>query len=736
MPNENNQNPAVDSPVATPAATSAAAAAAAATEAVEAATSAAMDEVDNPVAPKAPAAPTTKEPADSPADASANTPVVDDVEAAKIDSTMERAVESINEADSILVTLSKDPTVDEMAAAIGLTLMLDKIGKHATAIYSGKTPNALEFLDPKKTFETNTNSLQDFIIALNKDKADHLRYKIEDEFVKVYITPYRTTIDEKDLQFSHGDINVDLVISLNVRDSGDLDAALAKHGRIMHDASAINISNDRPGKLGGIEWDDPRASSISEMVVKLIDKLGEEMSEEVATALMTGVVSATDRFSNDKTSPETMEVSAKLMEAGANQQLIAINIEKKGMKADSVKEEEPAEETFDGTILNIDRDEKAPTVEEAPATETAPTAEEAMAEEEQEKTSSGQQLSPEQQLDQIVNGAVAGQPLMDELAATKPEEPVVPQPEEPAITAEPEKSPEEILMGTVPEVATTPEVAPVAAPVAPTEPISTPAEPVAAPVTAPVIEAPASMPEAAIPKAPAMPVESTPLFGEQQISPTNSTIDHQVVIPTTQNETEATVASAEMPESGVYESADDMTHLEDKTVEPLVNDDKPKDYGEMMEKELADSEINQFGNGPVVATNPAFDANPASSAAPNVAATPEVQPVAEPMATTENVELPPTEQMAAPQNIEIPTAPAPDVAGVAMPTEPSLPLVQPVAVQGDESAAAGVPAAPEGVLKEAPKEEVNPVIVQPEPIRDPASVPPVADPGAFKIPGM
>ena len=58
MPNENNQNPAVDSPVATPAATSAASAAAAATEAAEAATSAAMDEVDNPAAPMAPAAPT------------------------------------------------------------------------------------------------------------------------------------------------------------------------------------------------------------------------------------------------------------------------------------------------------------------------------------------------------------------------------------------------------------------------------------------------------------------------------------------------------------------------------------------------------------------------------------------------------------------------------------------------------------------------------------------------------
>jgi len=93
------------------------------------------------------------------------------------------------------VTLSRDPSVDEMAAAIGLTLMLDNMGKLATAIYSGKTPNALEFLEPKKTFESNTNSLQDFIIALNKDKADHLRYKIEDDFVKVYITHYRTTIE-------------------------------------------------------------------------------------------------------------------------------------------------------------------------------------------------------------------------------------------------------------------------------------------------------------------------------------------------------------------------------------------------------------------------------------------------------------------------------------------------------------------------------------------------------------
>ena len=52
----------------------------------------------------------------------------------------------INEAQNILIALSGDPSVDEISAAIGLSLFLDRLGKRATAIYSGATPNALEFL--------------------------------------------------------------------------------------------------------------------------------------------------------------------------------------------------------------------------------------------------------------------------------------------------------------------------------------------------------------------------------------------------------------------------------------------------------------------------------------------------------------------------------------------------------------------------------------------------------------
>ena len=241
---------------------------------------------------------------------------------------MVEVANKISGAKNVLVALSGNPSVDEMAAAIGLTLYLDRLGKRATAIYSGTTPNALEFLEPEKTFESTADALQDFVIALNKDKADHLRYKLDGEYVKIYITPYKTRIDSRDLEFSYGDYNVDLVIALDVMNGSDLDAALREHGRIMHDASVINITTGDPGKLGEIEWNDKSASSVSEMIAKLLYSASGEatIEKDDATAFLTGIVAATNRFSNAKTTPDTMQIASRLMESGANQQLVSKNI--------------------------------------------------------------------------------------------------------------------------------------------------------------------------------------------------------------------------------------------------------------------------------------------------------------------------------------------------------------------------------------------------------------------------
>ena len=238
-----------------------------------------------------------------------------------------KVAEKIQHATNILIALSKDPNVDEISAAIALAFVLDQQKKHVTAIYSGQTPNALEFLRPEETFQKDISGLQDFIIALNKSKADHLIYQVEGDYVKILITPYKGQIKKEDLEYSYSDYNVDLVIVFNVNSGSEIDSALSEYGRIMHDAMAINITSSVPGRFADLEWSDPSKSSVCEMVYNLLGELEiDNTPQEVATALLTGILSATERFSNNRTKPTTMAVASKLMEAGADQQLISSNI--------------------------------------------------------------------------------------------------------------------------------------------------------------------------------------------------------------------------------------------------------------------------------------------------------------------------------------------------------------------------------------------------------------------------
>ena len=243
----------------------------------------------------------------------------------------QQIVDRIKNVTNILVTVSKNPSVDELSAAIGLTLMLNKLDKHATAVFSGQIPPAITFLEPDKTLENTVDSLRDFIIALDKEKADRLRYRVEDDVVRIFITPYRTKISENDLEFTHGDFNVELVLALGVENQDELDDAIAAHGKILHDATVATFSaQNKKSNLGSIDWQDTQASSLSEMLVAISESIkgeGPLLDEQIATALLTGIVSATDRFSNSQTSPKAMTMAAQLMAAGANQQLIAARLE-------------------------------------------------------------------------------------------------------------------------------------------------------------------------------------------------------------------------------------------------------------------------------------------------------------------------------------------------------------------------------------------------------------------------
>lgn len=282
-----------------------------------------------------------------------------------MDDAKQQLADKLKSSNNILVTVSRDPSVDQLSALLGLTLLLNKQGKHSAAVFSGQVPSTLEFLQPEETIEKNTDSLRDFIIALDKAKADKLRYKVEDNVVKIFITPYKTSITEDDFEFSQGDFNVDVVVAIGVHQQEDLDDAITAHGRILHDATVASINLTPDGGLGTINWHDPTASSLSELVAELGQALGSDiLDQQIATALLTGIVAETDRFRNEKTSARTMSASAALMAAGANQQLVAEKLEAPTQEPEPSSESDTAsdegdQQSHDG-ILDIAHDDSEP----------------------------------------------------------------------------------------------------------------------------------------------------------------------------------------------------------------------------------------------------------------------------------------------------------------------------------------------------------------------------------------
>lgn len=336
----------------------------------------------------------------------------------------QQIVDKIKSSTNVLVTVSNNPSVDELSAALGLTALLNKLDKHATAIFSGAIPPAITFLEPDKVFENTADSLRDFIIALDKEKADHLRYKVEGDMVKIFVTPYRTHITVDDLEFSQGDFNIEVVLALGVTSQEHLDAALTAHGQIMSDVSIMTFSaGSQSSKLGSVDWHDESASCLSEMVGLLSSEFQTDKSlldQQISTALLTGIVSATDRFSNNLTSSRVMSMAAQMMATGADQQLIAAKLQESHeidalpiRAMDKPEAEAKSVEPTDNFMIPHDDDLKGKTIEEIE--ESLPTPRKTV-EMESEPTAEPQQI-PEPVLPMPPEVPTIEEPVSDQVTA-------------------------------------------------------------------------------------------------------------------------------------------------------------------------------------------------------------------------------------------------------------------------------------------------------------------------------
>ena len=233
--------------------------------------------------------------------------------------------ESIRQAETILITTGQHPSVDQVTAVLSLAAVLRKFGKKISVVISDPLPAQVGFLDSSMVSQS-LSGLRDFIIKLDlaKTEVDKLRYEVEEGKLNVYITPFQGGFAERDVSFGYGDYHFDLAIVLGVPTHARIDRVYADNQSLFNTIPVLNLDYHRSNEnFGAVNLIESTASSLCEILVALSESLQTGLIDaDIATIMLTGLISSTDRFTASHTTSKSLTVGAQLMAAGARQQAV------------------------------------------------------------------------------------------------------------------------------------------------------------------------------------------------------------------------------------------------------------------------------------------------------------------------------------------------------------------------------------------------------------------------------
>lgn len=235
--------------------------------------------------------------------------------------TFSKIKEAIEKYNSITIATKKDPSVDEMGAALSLYLSLKSTGKNLS-IATPSNPlvevSSLVGIDEVKTSLGAESG--DLVVSFpyKEGEIEKVSYTRDDNFLNIVVKAGEAGLGftEKDVKFSRGAVAPELLFiigSPRVSDLGSLfDVAILK------DTIVVNIDNKAENQgYGDILMVSSRLSSVSEAIANLILGLNLKMDLDIAQNLMLGIATSTDNFQSEQTSPLAFEMAGVLLRQGA-----------------------------------------------------------------------------------------------------------------------------------------------------------------------------------------------------------------------------------------------------------------------------------------------------------------------------------------------------------------------------------------------------------------------------------
>lgn len=212
---------------------------------------------------------------------------------------------------------------------VALTHALRKLDKKVLPVITDRIPGGAQFMS-KGLIENNLAGSRDFIVevSLAKAEVDKVKYTVDDGKLNVHITPFSGGFTPSDVTFSKGDYHFDLIIALGVPRRANLDRIFDDNPNLPYTVPILNLDYHRINEQhGAVNLVETNSSTLSEMVLALTESVqGGLLDKDMATALLAGIMAATDRFTAPSTTAKSMTVAAQMLAAGADQQKVTKEI--------------------------------------------------------------------------------------------------------------------------------------------------------------------------------------------------------------------------------------------------------------------------------------------------------------------------------------------------------------------------------------------------------------------------
>lgn len=241
--------------------------------------------------------------------------------------TLQQLKDAITKSNSIAVAVGANPSLDTMAAALGLSMLLKEANK--TAVVASPTDPIVEISNlvginkVQKNLGGGGGTGGDLVVSFPylEGEIEKVSYTLENGFLNIIVKAAEQglSFDEKDVQYTRGGSGggpVELLFVVGAQNLSDLGTLY--NAQTMQETKIVNIDNsDRNQGFGDILIVSPEASSVSELIGDIALSLGFKVERDAAQNLMSGLSTATQNFQNPRTSSLAFEVASYLMKRGA-----------------------------------------------------------------------------------------------------------------------------------------------------------------------------------------------------------------------------------------------------------------------------------------------------------------------------------------------------------------------------------------------------------------------------------